>query len=189
MARKTDKATKHNPPAGWFISGSKPDHYETGVDTSVPHSGTRCAYMKNAVIQPDEFGTLMQECSPGDYLGKRVRMTSWIKSERVQGWVGAWMSVYGKEGRINVSFDNMCNRKITGTTDWTKYEIVLDVPRESTKIAFGVILCGKGKLWFDDVAFDVVSNDVKISDCPCSERHQTSEKVEQPKNLDFEQEN
>jgi hypothetical protein len=184
MAQKSGSANKHNPPIEWLISGAKPDHYETGIAKTVAHSGTRCAYMRHAVDRPEAFGTLMQEFSPHNYLGKRLRMASWIKTEGGEGWVGAWMSVYGKAGRINISFDNMCQRPITGTTEWTKYEIVLDVPNESTKIGFGVILSGKGKLWFDDITLDVVSEDTAVTDCQCSERH----KPLAPRNLNFESE-
>ncbi|MBS2008698.1 MAG: hypothetical protein JST01_16740 [Cyanobacteria bacterium SZAS TMP-1] len=57
--------------------------------------GTRSAYIKHAVEQPEEFGTLMQEMSPKNYLGKRLRMSAWLKTEQVQFWASLWMSVYG----------------------------------------------------------------------------------------------
>ena len=59
-----------------------------------------------------------------------------------------------------------------------------DVPNESTKIGFGAILAGVGKLWLDDVAFDVVGNDVPVTDCPCSERRRPTCA---PRNLNFEE--
>jgi len=41
----------------------------------------------------------------------------------------------GKE--TGVAFDNMQDRAIKGTTDWRRYEVVLDVPEDATGIAPG----------------------------------------------------
>ncbi|MCA9492492.1 MAG: hypothetical protein KC621_21310 [Myxococcales bacterium] len=57
-----------------------------------------------------------------------------------------------------LSFDNMQERPIRGTQDWTRHEIVLDVPTGATNIAFGILVAGKGTVWIDrgaeSVAFD-----------------------------------
>jgi hypothetical protein len=37
----------------------------------------------------------------------------------------------------HVAFDNMHDRPITGSSDWKKYDVVLDVPQDSTGISFG----------------------------------------------------
>ena len=39
-------------------------------------------------------------------------------------------------------FDNMRNRPIKGSTDWTMYEIILDVPENSYSMNFGILLAG-----------------------------------------------
>jgi len=54
----------------------------------------------------------------------------------------------------------MENRPIKGSTDWQKYEVVLDVPEGSMEIAFGILLAGKGQAWVDDLQLDVVGTDV-----------------------------
>jgi hypothetical protein len=59
-----------------------------------------------------------------------------------------------------LGFDNMSNRKINGNIDWTKYEIVLDVPTETISIAYGALLAGTGKIWFDDITFEIVDETV-----------------------------
>lgn len=181
MAKELQEKKRAELPVGWCLSGSRPQDYEAGIDSSTAHSGTRSAYLKHAVENPKEFSTLMQEFSPEEYLGKRLRMSAWLKTTNVADWASLWLSVYGKEGRINVSFDNMCNRKIIGTNDWTKCQIVLEIPTEATKLGFGAILGGKGELWVDDYEFDVVDDDVPVTDCPCSERNRGT-----PRNLDFE---
>jgi hypothetical protein len=111
-------------------------------------------------------------------------MSFWIRTADVGGYVQPWMRVDGQEADKLLAFDNMCRRFIMGTTDWTQHHIVLDVPGESTNIAFGVILGGKGNVWLDDVSFEIVSRDVAVTDCPCS---QGNFSTKEPTNLDFEQ--
>lgn len=80
-----------------------------------------------------------------------------------------------------VSFDNMQQRPITGTSDWRSYTVVLDVPAESESISFGVLLAGTGKVWIDNVRFEEVDASVPVTGslAPAALRPA-------PSNLDFE---
>ena len=183
MSGKSEQLEKPKTPRGWYMAGSEPTHYEAGIDTAIAHSGSRCAFMQPAVEYPEGFGTLMQCFATQKYLGKRMRMSLWIKTENVEGWASAWLRVDGEGRGKMLAFDNMCNRRINGTTDWKKYEIVLDVPSSSTNVCFGTMLSGLGKIWMDDIAFDEVKDDVPVTDCPCM----TKEKRSEPRNLNFEE--
>ena len=59
-----------------------------------------------------------------------------------------------------LSFDNMQDRPIVGTTDWQKYEVILDVPEDGAQIAIGIVLSGKGQVWLSNVQFEIVSSRV-----------------------------
>jgi hypothetical protein len=54
----------------------------------------------------------------------------------------------------------MQGRPIAGSTDWTTHQIVLDVPENSSLIAFGQLLDGPGRVWFTNFEFEVVSMNV-----------------------------
>ena len=89
------------------------------------------------------------------------------------------MRVDGKKRKI-LAFDNMQRRPIRGTTSWTKYSVVLDVAPQSTGIAFGILLAGKGQVWLDDLKFEIVGSDVPTTD-------QLSPKLPKtPQNIGFE---
>jgi transcriptional regulator with XRE-family HTH domain len=141
---------------GWFKAGNKPNSYNVGIDKSIFKSGGSSAFIKSVDNKIDGFGTLMQTCSAQDYLGKRIKMTAYIKSENVTDWSGMWLRVDSKQEKKSLSFDNMQNRPIKGNNDWTKCEIILDVPMESGTLNFGILLSGTGKVWFDDIAFELV---------------------------------
>ena len=69
------------------------------------------------------------------------------------------MRVNAENGDI-LRFDNMGDRPIRATTDWSKYEIVTDVPETSAHISFDVLLTGGGRIWFDTMQFEIVGVEI-----------------------------
>jgi len=149
--------------AGWFLAGDKPQDYRIGSDPAVSHGGKASGHLQATSDPLGGFGTLMQNVEAGPFRSARVRMSGWVKANGVTDLAGLWMRVDGPDTRRtgrSLSFDNMENRPIKGTSDWTRYEIVLDVPPESVEIAFGILLQGIGEVWLDDVQFVKVGSDV-----------------------------
>ena len=170
-------AVRADVPHGWFLAGSKPSEFEAGVDPGQAYQGHRSAYLKSKQLSVDGFGTLMQQFTAEQYLGKRVRLSGLLKSQEVAGWAGLWVRV--DSGKDAVAFDNMQNRAIKGTTEWHRYEVVLDVPKNATGIALGILLTGAGEVWMNGARFDVVGPDVAVTG---SNNAKTPDK---PVNLDF----
>ncbi len=168
-------------PDGWFAAGSHPQDYNIGIDSKVTHGGKVSAYIKSKEPEPRGFGTLMQMFKADDFRGKRICMSGYAKAENIKDWAGLWMRVDGPENEM-LSFDNMQDRPIRGTTEWQKYEIVLDVPENSLDIAFGILLSGKGRVWIDDLQFKEVSKDVPTTGLG----EKGTKHPKQPINLDFE---
>jgi len=172
-----DIEVRQSVPTEWFLAGSRPQDYEVNRDEAVFASGEASALLASTVDEAPEFGTLMQTFPADDYRGQRVRLSALIKTEHVTDWAGLWMRIDGANRRV-LQFDNMEDRAITGTTDWTRYEIVLDIPLESATINLGLLLDGTGQAWVDDVALEVVDEDVPSTDSWALPM--------QPVNLDFE---
>ncbi len=165
----------------WLLSGSHPKDYEVGIDTNVTYNGKNAGYIKSIVEEPQGFGTLTQIFQADNYRNKRMRFSAVVKSERIKDWAGLWMRIDGP-GRVgSLGFDNMQNRPIQGTTDWQRYEVVLDVPQESVSIAFGILLSEKGHVWLSDVHFEEVGPDVPVTSIG-KEKY-----PDKPANLDFAQ--
>ena len=133
--------------------------YNMGVDKDQPNHKS-AATIKSIKKKIPGFGTLMQECIPGKYLGKRVKMTGYMKTAHVKRWAGFWFRVDQKGSKESLSFDNMHDRRVKGTTDWTKYELVLDVPENASMLAYGALIAGPGQIWFDDINFEIVENSI-----------------------------
>jgi hypothetical protein len=165
-------------PQGWYLAGSKPAEYESGVDPQAQYNSHPSAYLKSKEAAVDGFGTLMQNFRADQYAGKRVRFTAFVKSEGVQDWAGLWMRV--DKGKESVAFDNMQNRPIKGTSGWQQYSVVLDVPQNATGIFFGVLLSGTGAVWMNSVKVESVGLEVPTTGSA------TMQNRDHPVNLDFE---
>lgn len=169
------------PPRGWFLSSSDPSSYRVGIDRNVFFSGTSSGFIES-IKKPRYPGTLMQKIRGHDFQGKRMRLSAYIKTNKVEDWASLWFRVDGIE-KYALSFDNMKDRPIKGTTDWTGYEIVLDVPLKITKIAYGILLSGGGKVWIDSVKFDEVDENIPVTDL--IDYKDDINIPDKPKNLDF----
>ena len=148
--------------AKWFLAGSNRIDYAISADSAVTHDGRPSQTIACKVKEADGFGTIMQNFVPTEFLGKRVRMSAWVKNKDVSGWAGLWMRVDGS-GEAPLAFDNMSNRPIRGTLDWTRYEVVLDVSEKAKGLAFGLLLGGPGQAWLSDLSFAIVDSSVAVT--------------------------
>lgn len=167
------------PPHGWFLAGSKPASYESGIDAQASYNAHPTAYLKSKESHIDGFGTIMQAFRADHYLGKRVRFSAFVKSADVQSWAALWMRI--DKGSTQLTFDNMQNRPIKGTTDWQRYDVVLDVPQDATGIFFGILLGETGQVWISNAKFEVVGSDVQTTGGKAS-----PEMPDEPSNLNFD---
>ena len=180
-------------PALWG-GGSALNTYRVGLDRSVKHGGSASGHVTSRSTSAQGFGTLSQIVRADDYRGKRVRFSAYIKTRDASGiGAGLWMRVDGDGGMLG--FDNMQNRAMRGTTDWTRVAVVLDVPENAEGIAFGFLLASSGEGWVDDALFEVVGSDVPVTNMapPTSNPSQLAEQRAMyvrapltPSNLDFE---
>ena len=165
-------------PEGWFLAGLDRQSYTIDRDEKVVREGKSSARFASKG-KPTGFGTMMQSIAPDEYRGKRLRFSGQVKAKDVSNWAGLWMRVDGPEQKM-LSFDNMGDRPIKGTKDWTKYDVVLDVPESAIGVSFGILMDGTGTLWLDGVRLEVVDTSVPVTG---KGRGGTNAK---PKNLDFE---
>lgn len=160
-SKAPSQAAANEVPEGWVVAGTAPKDYQVSVLPEKREGNNVVLLESVANPDPSKFGTLSQYCSADQYLGKRVRMTGYLKSENVKNWAGMWFRVDdSKQKDVAMSFDNMSDRPIKNTTDWKKYEIVLDVPQQAGAMAFGVLLEGSGKVWISGISFEVVDQSV-----------------------------
>jgi hypothetical protein len=193
-----NSGVRETAPEGWFMAGMSPKDYMVSSDSLVYQQGHKSAIISNISDTPGGFCTLMQGCNIHKFKGKRVRMTGYIKTEGENTHAAMWARIDDFDNNITADFDNMDSRPIDGTNNWTKCEIVFDVPDANHGLFFGVIVNGKGKVWFDNVMFEAVGftiqktannlNTPLPADYIANVKGGLTELPERlPKNLDFEE--
>lgn len=146
--------TKNGNPNGWNNFGSS--NYILALDSTNTKSGKY-----SATIEYKQGNTDFKAWAftiPHNYSGRKITLTGYIKTENVTGgYAGLWMRI-----DPNIAFDNMNRNGVKGTTDWTKYEITLDMnPGKTKQIVIGGLLVGKGKMWLDNLNISIDGKDIK----------------------------
>ena len=145
---------------GWLFSESVPQNYDSGT-IHVDGVAGKCAFIKALTSTPSGNATLRQEIAADNYRGQRLRLSAQIKTDNA-GRALLWMRVDGPKMKM-LYFYGMEDRPISGTTQWKRYDVVLDVPRDAVDIAFGYNLNGSGTAWARDFKLDPVGTDVAVS--------------------------
>jgi RNA polymerase sigma factor (sigma-70 family) len=143
-----------------------PEQYEMGVDTGMHRLAESPAALHIHSLTPDAVRGNRHYKFPGwEIVGQtsRVRFTGWIKSQDVKKACGLYAVVLGPGDKTLVA-DEMEDRPIRGTTDWTKYSAVLDLPPDTKLLELKLFLDGTGEVWGDDFRMEPVGKDVPTTD-------------------------
>ena len=141
------------------------------LDESVKRLGEPTLLISSKAPNPLGEGNAFHNVDATPYLGKRVRISAMVKSSSLGNWGGIGMVAIAQNGKW-LRFDTMSNqliggssdRPIHGTSDWTKAEIVTDVPADTARLLVGLQLKGPGELWLDGAKIEVVGEDVPTTD-------------------------
>ena len=138
----------------WLLSDSS--DFKCGKDAQQTRSGNDTVFLKSVVPRPKAFGSMQKEIEATHYAGKRIKMSALVKTELPDGAaVQLWLRVDGEwKQRQSECFDNMFNRRIKGLTDWQRHEVSVEVPADSKKIVYGVLLDGTGCVWLDGILIE-----------------------------------
>ncbi len=162
-------------PDGWHI-GEEKQHFRAMADNNIFHSGKASVFLQSSGYIEKDWNTLMQYCRAGDYQGKRLKLTAWVRTEDLKEYAQFIFRVDGIKA-IRPA-DKIKEFTFTGNNNWRKVELILDIPEEATHISYGLLLTGKGKVWMDDITIEEVAADSRTRNKPG---------LKSPVNLGFEE--
>lgn len=154
---------------GWWLAGglfSLSDFQISRLTDEIP-----AGVIESICDIPRDFGTLMQDFSAIPYRGKRICFSANLRAERVSQRLGLWMRVDTTDN--TVGFDDMEDRALSGTTEWTRCNVILDVPDNSELIALGLILYGTGKGFISEASIELVADKLAPTRAPLSVQKHT----------------
>ncbi len=145
-------------PKGWRANDSLYADMVVGLDTTEMHSGKSSGFLFRPLtiaFDPKAVVHLFQLIVADPYRGKKLRLTAYAKSKDA-GSAIFYMRVEGVD--TGLTFSNTSKTPIIGTTEWTAYQLTVEVPHEGSCIFFGAVLTDGGTLWVDDLRFDIVDS-------------------------------
>jgi hypothetical protein len=156
-------------PPGWFPQSMLKDADSVAeLRRDGCRSRTGCAVVMAPVNVPRPEGNLMQSFNAAAYRGKTVRLRAWLRLDQFfpsptgglrfpdpadRGQL--WLKVERPNRRTGFS-DSMDDRPVR-SAEWTPCEIVGEIDEDAQSINFGVMSIGGGRVWIDDVSFEVIS--------------------------------
>jgi len=127
----------------WVMSSNV--NYRGAIDSNEFQQGKNSYSIKYTGESASD--AYMSYTIPAIYIGKKLTLTGYVKTDNViDGYAGLWLLV--KPTGVVASMENL---RLSGTNDWKKYEITIDLNSETAKeIQLGGDLYGKGTVWFDN---------------------------------------
>jgi hypothetical protein len=146
-------------PAGWFVPALPKDaNYFAELRLHGCRSSSGCAVVLVPSNAPRPFGTMMQSFSATAYRGKTVRLRAWLRLEATDPDDRAQMRLsVDRENHQSGFFDNMDDRPVR-SAEWTPCEIVSRINEDARFIDIGIMSIGRGRVWVDNVSFEVIPN-------------------------------
>jgi erythromycin esterase len=138
---------------GWSAFARPADGF--GLDSTVRHDGRRSLRIAVPDSAPSTQAIMLQ--IPADFArGHEVRLTGWMRTERVQG--RAILTLEAWKDRAHAASDTSEARGApSASPEWTRHELAIRVPSEEEvhSIVIAAAVEGSGRAWFDDLELQV----------------------------------
>ena len=148
-------------PAAWHITGNRRLDYEAGLLPGVSYEGDRVRELR---LRPASTRRLRRACADHQRLslpGPQGLLQRHAQGDRGDRLGRLWLRVDGANGMLVL--DNMEDRALHGTTDWTQASIVLDVADQAKILLFGALVSGAGAIDLTRLRFEEADPDLPVT--------------------------
>lgn len=152
---------ENNKPQRWYSGGNG---YTAFLDSVVKYNANKSLKIEKTSFVENGFGVCTNSFPVDIVRGHKIVFKGKIKTQDIaSGYAGLWWREDGENQSV-LNFDNMSNRGLTGTNDWTEVSIEMNVDKETRNINFGGLQTGAGIAWFDN--FEIFIDGKKFIDSP-----------------------
>ena len=139
-------------PEDWLISGNAGNQIQ--LDSTEKQSGNYSLLIRRDVAGDEDSFLGAFYVVPAIYQGNEISLKAYIKAIGVTQPIGLMLRIDGESGDV-LQFDNMTQRGITGSEEWTEYSVTLELPEEAEQFCIAIFLNGSGKLWVDNFSLTI----------------------------------
>jgi len=97
---------------------------------------------------------LIQRVDASPALGRSVRLTAAVRSQRVTGIAYLWIGAEDSKGKL-ILMRRAEQTPIRGSQEWHFVQIAADVPADAARLLVGLSMAGSGVAWLDEVKLKV----------------------------------
>lgn len=145
-------------PAFWIVPEGmiKSGYNAMGVTTS-PYEGDLCCRFLSMKTSDSALaeGIVQQRISALSFRGKKISISAALKGYAINDTSAVHFFVYVRTMDTSYIFENLKDNPIA-SSQWSRREIILDIPLNATDISFGMSIHGLGDAYIDDIQIKAI---------------------------------
>ena len=145
-----------SPLPGWSIQGHAQDDYAAEADGSVMRDGHATVRFHPTREAGGGYATYMTTLDAAPFRGRRAHAIVWIRTEGVTARGDVWLRVQGIDSPADGPGMATSLTRLAPNADFTRYELLADVPEDAASVQLGLGLAGPGMLWMDGVRVEAL---------------------------------
>ncbi len=148
-------------PKAWTKSGTWAGSYNMEVKANEGINNSKALVLESVGKDIYGAGAAIQTINACNYLGKRVKLSAYIKTENVKDFACLVFCPQNKlEDFWNNSFNNNEDKKtyLQGNHGFKKIESYLNVDDYAGNLVIGAMIKGEGKIWIDHIYLEIIEN-------------------------------
>jgi hypothetical protein len=166
-------------PKAWTKSGTWAGSYSMKIKPNEGLNNSNALELESIEKNIMGSGAVIQTISSSNYIGKRIKLSAYIKTEKVNDFACLILC-------SNQNLDELWNDVVTNSEDkktylkgvheYKKIECYLNVTDNFGNIVLGAMIKGEGKIWLDRFNLEIIENIAESG----------NELSKAPQNMEFE---
>ena len=145
-------------PSSWAVK--EVNNYAYSIDSAIYYEGTKALKLYTTFASDtNKYISFSQTISWNTKSAQKISITAYIKTDSLDGFAGLWCTRKDKKGNA-IGYDNslMQNIRVTGSTEWKMYSLIILADSNVHSLTFGGYLKNNGKAWFDNIHMNTYEN-------------------------------
>jgi hypothetical protein len=143
-----------SPLPGWSIQGHAQGAYAAEVDGEVQREGHPTIRFHPTQETGGAYATFMTTLDARPFRGRRAHAIVFVRTQGVTGRGDAWLRVQGIDSPADGPGMATSITRLAANAEFTRTELMVDVPVDAASVQLGVGLGGPGMLWMDGVTVE-----------------------------------
>jgi hypothetical protein len=143
-----------SPLAGWSVQGAAREAYAAEVDPGAPREGHATIRFHPTRDPEGGYGTYMTAIDAAPVRGRRAHAVVWVRTQGVTARGDVWLRAQGLDSPPDGPGLGYATARLAPNADFTRYELLVDVPADAARLQLGVGIAGPGMLWLDGVRIE-----------------------------------